>query len=430
MPPPTPARPVLLLWSCLPVVALPGCRQAGLPTTTAEATAAAPPAAVACTVAASELWPRTVRVQGSLWGDEHATIGAKIAGRVKEVRVDLGVAVAEGEILATLDTQDLELEVRQAEAQLQQVRAKLGLKADQSDESLDPRAVPSVLQELAVWNDAKSKLKRAETLISSNVISDEELQERRAEADVAEAKYLAALNAVDEDVALLAVRRTEIGLAQQRLADATIIAPFAGQVEQRFVAPGVYLNVGQPVVALVRVDPLRFRGGVPETQATQVNEGQEVLVSVAGSAEPLVARISRISPSLDTSSRALTIEADVPNPESRLRTGLFAEAEIVVDPQSKTLAVPEDAVFEFAGVQKVWIVQDGQALERQVTTGRRGRGRVEILEGLIEGDTVVADAEQGRPGPVRTVAIEADPARARPQRVPPDSPPRSTTSEE
>ncbi|NLY02515.1 MAG: efflux RND transporter periplasmic adaptor subunit [Rhodopirellula sp.] len=415
MAPPTHAYRYWLLCGCVIATVPLGCQRSAFPEAATEAKAAEPPTIVSCARVTLHTWPRAVRVQGSLLGDEHAVIGAKVAGRVKDVRFDLGLTVAADAILVTLDTRDLEIQVRQAEAELQQVRAKLGLKADQDDQALDPTTVPSVLQEQAVWKDAKSKLKRAETLIAQNVVSDEELQERQAEAEVAEAKYRSALNAVDEDVALLSVRRAELGLAQQKLADATIVAPFAGKIEQRHIAPGVYLNVGQPVATLVRVDPLRFRAGVPEVQATRVEEGQEVLVSVEGSTEPLTARVSRISPSLDASSRALTIEADLPNAGSRLRTGLFAVAEIVVDPKANTLAVPEKAVFEFAGVEKVWLVRDAKAEERQVTTGRHKEPMVEIVAGLAEGDTIVADAREGRAGPIHAKNLEAGSPQSHPE---------------
>lgn len=386
-----------------------GCHRAAIPQAASEAEAAQPAPTVRCTKAAITAWPRTVRVQGSLWGDEHSVIGAKVAGRVKEVSVDLGDAVAQDEVLAALDAEEFDLAVRQAEAQLEQIRAKLGLKPDEEDKALDPRKVPAVLQEEAQWNDAKSKLERAESLSSRSVISEEELQERRAAAEVAAARYRAALNTVDEDLALMAVRRAELGMARQKLANSVIRAPFAGTIEQRHVAPGVYLNVGQPVVTLVRIDPLRFRAGVPELKATDVAVGQEVRLSVAGETEPLVAHVSRISPSLDTSSRSLTVEADIPGPGAGLRTGLFVEAEIVVDPQATTLVVPVSAVSEFAGVEKVWLVRDGKAAEQPVQTGLRRDGLVEIRDGLAEGDVIIVDAGQGRAGPVQTQFEENPP---------------------
>ena len=146
--------------------------------------------------------------------------------------------------------------------------------------------------------------------------------------------------------------------------DAEIRAPFAGCIQQRFAAPGNYVQIGQPIVTLVRTDPLRFRAGVPERQAAQLQQGQAAAIHVEGLAAPLQGVVSRISPALDVSNRTLTVEIDVPNPGPRLRVGLFAEAAVVVDPEARSLAIPGNTVRDFAGVEKVWVVQAGQASER------------------------------------------------------------------
>jgi multidrug efflux pump subunit AcrA (membrane-fusion protein) len=102
----------------------------------------------------------------------------------------------------------------------------------------------------------------------------------------------------------------------------------------------------------------------------------------------------------------LIIECDVPNPGNRLRAGLFAEAEVLVDPNAQSLTVPARAVTEFAGVEKVWIVADGQAQEREIRTGRRERDLVEIVGGLEAGETVISNADEGHAG---RVAVSLEP---------------------
>lgn len=358
------------------------------------------PLSSACSEVRLQTWPETVRVQGSLLADEYAVVGAKVAGRVQTVAFDLGATVERGVPLAVLDQELFVLRVRQAQAAVDQACAKLGLTADQPLESLDPETVPAVIQEKAIWDEARGNLERGEALSSQHVISTEEFQARRALCAVAEAKYRTALNGVNEERALLQMRRAELGVAQQNLADATIHAPFAATVQERHVAPGVYLGVGQPVATLVKVNPLRFRAGVPERQAVRVALGQAVRVFVTGEEQPRTATITRISPALDPASRSLTVEADLENPGGKLRVGLFAEGEIVIDPEAQALVVPVEAIWEFAGVEKVWRVQDGQAAEQPVKTGRRTKTLVEILSGLKPGDVVLARAEEGRAGPV------------------------------
>lgn len=341
-----------------------------------------------------------VRLQGSLMGDETVVVGAKVAGRVKEVKVDIGSSAKAGEVLVTLENEDLDLRAKQAEAQLEQARAKLGLKPGEDALKLEPNKVPSVVQEEAVRNEARSNYNRASSLVPQKAISQEELQGRLAELEVAEARVRSALNGVDEQLALVGVRQAELSLARQIRADADVRAPFDGLIQQRFVAPGAFLQVGQQVVSVVRIDPLRFRGGVPEREAMRIRVGAKIQILPEGVPKPLVAKLTRISPALEMASRALMVEADVPNPGARLRAGLFAEGEIVVDDTAQTLALPASAISKFAGVEKVTVVSDGKAGERLVRTGRRHEGWVEILEGVKAGDQVVLEASSVRPGKV------------------------------
>jgi len=383
--------------------ALAGCQanasaeKAGTESDTATAAA---PADVEVVAVEFRPWPREVRVQGSLLADEHAVIGTKVAGRVQQVHVDLGTVVAAGDVLATLETEEFDLQVRAAESQLQQVRMRLGLQPDDSEEKLDPTQAPAVVQEAALRNQARANLQRAQSLAPNHIITAEELDQCQAELEVAEARYRSALNSVGETVASIGLRRAELDLAKQARLDAEIRAPFAGCVEQRFVAPGTYVQVSEPIATLVRTDPLRFRAGVPERQAARLQENQAATIHVEGLETPLQGQVSRISPALDLSNRTLTVEIDVPNPSSRLRAGVFAEAAVVVDPEARSLAVPRDTLRDFAGVEKVWIVQDGKASEQVITTGRRDGDWVEILSGLAAGDRVVRQPQESLAGPV------------------------------
>jgi RND family efflux transporter MFP subunit len=350
-----------------------------------------------------EPWPRTIRVQGSLLAFEHAVVGTRVEGLAREVMVDIGSAVRKGDLLVVLDTTELDLKVELARAHLLQARAKLGLRPEDDAARLDRTRTPAVRQERALLESARTRSERARALSPRQAISPEEVELERANAEAAEARYQAALNGADELIAQLAVFGRELELAQQARKDAEIRAPFDGVVLRRAAAPGVFLHRGDAVLTLVRTDPLRFHASVPESAALQVRVGQSLHLQPEGLAAPLQATVKRLSPALDMASRSLAIEADLPNPNGALRAGLFTEGHIVVDTEARTLAVPAGAVSEFAGVEKVWVVRDGQARERAVRTGRRTGSLIEILGGLREGDQVAADAQQGRPGPVTAV---------------------------
>ncbi len=343
-------------------------------------------------------WPAVVRIQGSLMGDENAVIGAKVAGRIKQVKVDLGSVVQQGDVIAQLDSEEFDLRVAQAEAMLEQQRAKVGLKPGQPESQLNRELSPPVRQEKAVLDEAKEAFARAEALYKENAATLTELQQKQALLRVAEARYAAALNGVDEQIALLGVRRTELAIAVEQQTESVLRAPFTCVVQDRRVAPGMYVRVGDPIVTLVRTDPLRFRGGVPEREALNVELNQAVRVLLDDGRQTVDARVSRISPALDMASRSLMIEIDVPNPAAKFRAGLFAEAEIVVDPDQQVLAVPASAVVEFAGIEKVWLVEQGHFHERRVQTGRRAGDWVEIVNGLQVADRVAGNARQVRSG--------------------------------
>jgi RND family efflux transporter MFP subunit len=395
------------------LLSLPGC--GGRPTAPATTPAADAPASkvaeaeVYVVQVALQSWPRTVRVQGSLIEDEYALLGAKVAGRVKNVLIDIGSTVKAGQVIAELETDEFDLRVQQAEAQVAQARASVGLRGNVPDEQLEPTKAPPVQQEQALLDEARLNVQRVKSLVGKGVVTQEEIQSREAALRVAEARYRSSLNAVQEQIALLKLRRSELALAHQNRQDAVLTAPFDGTIQEVRVAPGSYVNIGQPIAALVRTSPLRFRAGVPERSAVGVAVGQTVRMNLEGVAEPIIAQISRISPALDLSSRALIIEADVDNSAHKLRTGLFAEAEILVNEQDQTLAVPATSVTTFGGVEKVWVVADNQARPQLVRLGRRDGDRVEVRQGLEAGQWIMTNGDQGREGVVR--AVDSPPAR-------------------
>jgi membrane fusion protein (multidrug efflux system) len=259
-------------------------------------------------------WQATVRSQGGLIADELAVIGARMAGRITEVAVEVGQPVTAGEVLVRLDE--------------------------------------------------------------------------------AEATLAAGMQQVEEKVALVKVQRTTLALARETLEQSVVKAPFDGVVQSRHgSSPGASVQLGDPLVTLVRTDPLRFRGTVPERQSLKLRVGQPVLVRLDSAAKPIASTVARIAPLLDEMSRTLTFEADIPNPEGYLRSGLFAEADVVVDEQAQALVVPLTSVREFAGREKVWRVEaGGRSRSVSVRTGRRAEGFVEIVSGLSPGDFVVHDA--------------------------------------
>lgn len=377
----------------------------------APAAAKGPPPQVVVVEATSQAWPRTISVQGSLLDDDQAVVGAKLAGRVDQVLVDLGTPVKKGQSLVVFDNRDLELRVRQAEAQLLQATAAIGRTPQDDELQIKREQSPLVMLERALVDEAQAAVTRAQALRPRGVVTESEYERVEAQLKTAEARYRSALNSVGEKIALITVRKAELAIAQQQLADAQIVAPFDSIVQMKNVSPGEYVQVGQAVVTLVRADKLRFTAGVPESRASEVRVGQEVHLQLPGSSEPVVSAVSRISPMVTQTSRSLLIEADVDNRDVHWRAGQFAEGTIIVNRDEQVVAVPASAVSEFAGVQKVWVVRKGEGIEVPVRTGRRELTRVEVLSGIQPGEMIVVNSNDGKAGPVVAMKATGDAAR-------------------
>ena len=335
--------------------------------------------------------PRVVTVSGTLAAEDQVALGMKVSGRLEGLAVDLGSRVTRGQELAHVVPTDFQLRVDQAEAALEQARARLGLAAGDTADQVEPERAPLVRQASAVLTEVGLARERARKLFEEQLLSQAQLDSAEASYQVAEGRHQDALEEIFNRRALLAQRGSELQLARQQLEDSVLRAPFDGAVRDRLVSPGQYLTAGQPVVTLVRLHPLRLRLAVPERDAVGVREGQEVRLTVVGDDAGHTGRVARLSPAIQENNRTLMVEAEVPNPAGDLRPGSFASAEIVTAADEKVILVPQSSIVTFAGIEKVIVVQDGKAVEKRVRTGRRADTRVEILEGVAAGEMVVVE---------------------------------------
>jgi RND family efflux transporter MFP subunit len=333
---------------------------------------------------------RTVSVTGTLAAEDQVTVSFKVPGRLGSLEVDLGTAVTGGQLVGRLVPTDFELRVTQSEAALQQARARLGLTGEEGDH-VDPEQTAVVRQARAVLDQATLTRDRTAATAKKGIVSQADLDAAEAAFRVAEGRYQDALEEVRNRQAILSQRRIELELARQALSDSRLTAPFAGRVRERHATPGQYLAAGTPVVTIVKVHPLRLRLSIPEREAASVRVGQLVRVRLEGDPAAYEGRVARVGPAIEESSRTLSIEAEVANPVGALRPGAFANAEVVTESRDTTILVPSAAVVSFAGVERVFVVSDGKAAERRVTTGRRDGARVEVTQGVKPGESVVVN---------------------------------------
>jgi RND family efflux transporter MFP subunit len=341
--------------------------------------------------AAQDTVARGTVVTGTLAAEDQVALSFKVSGRLSEIAVDLGSRVRQGQTIAQLDPTDFRLRVRQAEAALQQARARLGLAPEGTDDRVDPEHTPLVRQAHAMLDEARRSRDRMVQLWERQLIALAELDAATATLQVAEGRYQDAIEEVRNRQAVLAERRSELAIARQQLLDSELKAPLDGAVRQRHVSAGEYLAAGSPIVTVVRIHPLRLRLAVPERVAADVRVGQQVHITVEGDRAVYRGRVVRLSPAISEEDRTLLVEAEVPNEHGELRPGAFAEAEIVTAAEERAVFVPASSIVTFAGIEKVMTVRDGLSLEKRVQTGRRLGDRIEIVEGLNPEELVVVE---------------------------------------
>jgi RND family efflux transporter MFP subunit len=331
---------------------------------------------------------QTVTAPGTLAADEQATLSFKVAGRVSEIKVDLGSQARKGQVIAFLETTEFKVRLQQAEAALQQARVRLGLPPQGDDDRIDPEKTSLARQARALLEEAKSNRERTVQLVNQGIQSRAELDRVESAFKVADSRYQDALEEVRNRQAVLLQRRSELAIAQQQLTETTLYAPFDGAVRERRASLGEYLNAGAPVATIVRLHPLRLRVETPEREAQGIKVGHSVRVLVEGDQQSYSGRVARLSPAFQEQSRTLIIEAEVDNQQGKLRPGSFAKAEIQTSMTSDVVMVPSSAIVTFAGIQKVFSVKDNKAVEKTVVVGKRDGDWV-VVEGLDAGASVV-----------------------------------------
>jgi RND family efflux transporter MFP subunit len=376
---------------------------------------AAQPVKVRVVAVSSRSVQRSVEAVGSLFPFEEVTVGSEVEGRVDAVYVDVGDRVERGRLLVKIVPVELSLALDQERAALQQIQARLA-PPEGSAELKDPREASEVRRAEADRTDAEQKFERAKELMGEGLIPRGTFDEAEARLKSARAAYDMAVQNVRNLQAQATGRSASLALADKKLRDTLIRAPFAGHVKERLVSPGQYVKVQTAVMAIVDNDPLRVRLKVPEKMAGWVAVGQAVTVQVeAYPGRSFQGQLSRMSPAVDPQTRAFEIEALLDNADGLLKPGFFARATIASSHVDRALLVPQDALRYLYGVYKVYTVEQGALKETEVKLGARERGEAEVVEGIKDGARVAVPLEGQELRDGAPVA-EAAPAAAEPHR--------------
>lgn len=313
--------------------------------------------AVEAAAAVATTSTQDVRGIGTLQSDESVQITSEIAGRITQIPLFEGAPVDAGAIMVELDSALANAEVTDTQAR---------------------------------YNLAQGNLGRANSLAVSGNVTERARDEASTNAETTAAA---------------------LELAKVRLSKHTIRAPFSGTAGIRKVSPGAYIDAGQAIVNLEKIDTLKIDFKLPELFLSQVKTGQTVEITVdALPGRTFTGTIYAIDPHIDINGRALNIRARLENPELVLRPGLFARILIKGQTKRNVLVIPEAAIVPRGEEKIVYLVKDGQAVEAKVTLGNRNKGMVEILDGLADDAMVVTAGQQKlRNGSPVEIVVGANP---------------------
>jgi membrane fusion protein (multidrug efflux system) len=294
-----------------------------------------PPMKVDGYIVKPEPFQENIEVPGNIVPNEMAEIHPEVSGRIVQLNVAEGKFVGKGTVLAKLYDGDLR-------AQLNKVQIQLALAQKTEDRQAQLLKIQGISQQ-------------------------------------------------DYDISLLQVNslRADIGILQTSISKTVVRAPFSGKLGLKNISPGAYVSPASVIAIINQTDKLKLDFTIPEKYIDQIKMGQLVTFTFEGSKKQLGAKVVATESNITENTRSLTVRAAVMGSEPGLLPGSFAKVMLSFDPDPNALLVPTQAVLPQARGKKVILYKSGSAIFADVTTGVRDSAKVQIIDGLRAGDTVV-----------------------------------------
>src|SRR5271168_3571829 len=341
----------------------------------------------------------SLAVAGQFQPYQQVDLHAKVSGYIRWIKVDIGDRVRQGEVLALLEVPELQNQVEGAQAEVRHSQSDI---TRAQSEVVSAESTYSAVH--AEYTRLEEASKERPGLIAEQELDDARAKDQQAAAQVGVAK--ASLNAMQEQLGISNASRSRLETMSKY---EQIIAPFTGVVTKRYADTGTLIQAGQdnntttlPVVQVAESDLRRLSMPVPESDVPYIQAGGDVQVKVNATGHTFTGKIIRYSRSLDTNTRTMLTEVDVPNRDLSLNPGMYAEATIQLLQKNDALILPAQAVVQSGEQSYVLVVDATNHVEkRNVTLGIQTSNRVEITSGLQAGDNVIASGQTGyQPGEV------------------------------
>lgn len=320
---------------------------------------------------------------GTLEARLQTMISPKITGRLAEIPVDQGDKVVKGQVVLTLDDEDLRQQVAMAQAELAAAQASL------------ENAAAAILRTQAIIKEAQSSLTRYETLVPAGAASQADLDSARQKVEVAQAELRqmqAAKIAAEKNVAKAQAAQD---YAQTQLTYAVVRAPFDGLIVRRHHDPGNIVVPGSRVLELISLDELWIEAWVDETLLSRLEVDQPAKIILRSHTDaPLPGHVVRIAPQADSETREVRVDVGIDQLPANWAVGQRAEVYIETGRRDKTLAIPQRVIVWQQQQAGVYLIEKGKTRWQRITLGMQGKMNVEVIEGLQEGQTLMIPAVQ------------------------------------
>jgi membrane fusion protein, multidrug efflux system len=307
----------------------------------------------------------SLSVVGNLIGLATVEAVPKVSGRLESVLVRLGDRVSRGQRIAKIEDQEIREQVNQAQASFEVSAA-------------------TIRQREADLKLAQTNLERSRNLFERQLIPKQTF-------DDTEARYQAAAAQLDLARAQHSQAQARLDELKINLANTVIASPVSGFIGKRSLDQGAWVTPNSPFLSVVDISRVRLVANVVEKDLRRISQGMQADVSVdAFPGEKFKGTIAHVAPVLDPATRTAQIEVEIPNPNFRLKPGMYAKVDFTVERKENTLVVPANAIVTVNGKQGVFLPDEGDVAKfREVRLGMSQPDRVEIAEGLAEGTQVV-----------------------------------------
>jgi multidrug efflux pump subunit AcrA (membrane-fusion protein) len=367
---------------------------------------------------------RRLHLTGTIISEATVDVLSKISGILEKIQVEQGDRVKVNQVVAMVEREEKEAQQQEAQAALDILRARW---AQMETGALPEEITQSeqfVRQTKASWESSLDNYIRLKNLKERDFVSQQRLDEAMLQVTIREAEYRSAEEKLtllkkgarqeDRDALLAQIRQAEasLRLARIHLKNTTIRAPISGIISKRFLDQGSFVSTTTPIVRIVAMDVVKILVQVVESELAQLCVGATAEIYVdAYPKQFFQGKVSCISPTIDPESRMADIEINVDNKEHRLKPGMFARVNLIVQRRNSVLLLSKDSLIREHGNTRVFVHENGRALLREVSLGLEGEKYVEIVRGLQEGEEaiVAGQYELEDKMPVRVIRSQKTP---------------------